>query len=75
MSIASGGNAPLTYHWEFGDGGSDNDPDPDLSGPGSHGTSVAECNRTRWEDWYATIERALLQMREERKSKRKSGEK
>ena len=29
-----------------------------------HGTSVAECNRTRWEDWYATIERALLQMRE-----------
>jgi carboxylesterase len=23
-----------------------------------HGTSVAECNRTRWDDWYATIERS-----------------
>jgi carboxylesterase len=30
-----------------------------------HGTSVAECNRTRWEDWYATVERALLQMHEQ----------
>ena len=29
-----------------------------------HGTSVAECNRTRWEDWYAVVERALLQLRE-----------
>jgi len=29
-----------------------------------HGTSVAECNRTRWEDWYATVERALLKLRE-----------
>lgn len=25
-----------------------------------HGTSVAECNRTRWADWYAAVERSLL---------------
>ena len=29
-----------------------------------HGTTVAECNRTRWDDWYATVERSYLQMRE-----------
>jgi carboxylesterase len=29
-----------------------------------HGTTVAECNRTRWDDWYATIERSYLRMRE-----------
>ena len=29
-----------------------------------HGTSVAECNRTRWDDWYATVERAYHQLRE-----------
>jgi carboxylesterase len=25
-----------------------------------HGTSWEECNRTRWEDWYACVERVLL---------------
>jgi len=29
-----------------------------------HGTSVAECNRTRWEDWYSVVERSLLQLHE-----------
>jgi carboxylesterase len=29
-----------------------------------HGTSVAECNRTRWDDWYATIERSYVSLRE-----------
>ncbi len=29
-----------------------------------HGTSVAECNRTRWDDWYATIERSYQNLRE-----------
>ena len=29
-----------------------------------HGTSVAECNRTRWQDWYATVERSYLTLRE-----------
>ena len=29
-----------------------------------HGTSVAECNRTRWDDWYATVERSYLRLRE-----------
>jgi len=27
-----------------------------------HGTSVAECNITRWEDWYAEVERGMLQL-------------
>ena len=29
-----------------------------------HGTSVAECNRTRWADWYAAVERSYLMLRE-----------
>lgn len=29
-----------------------------------HGTSVAECNRTRWDDWYATVERSYRQLSE-----------
>jgi carboxylesterase len=24
-----------------------------------HGTSLSECNRTRWSDWYATVERSM----------------
>ncbi len=27
-----------------------------------HGTSVTECNRTEWDDWYAEVERALLML-------------
>jgi carboxylesterase len=27
-----------------------------------HGTSVAECNRTQWDDWYACVERSMLQL-------------
>lgn len=30
-----------------------------------HGTSVAECNRTRWDDWYATVERSYRQLSEQ----------
>lgn len=29
-----------------------------------HGTSVAECNLTRWADWYATVERSYLMLQE-----------
>ena len=29
-----------------------------------HGTSVAECNRTRWADWYAAVERSYLMLRQ-----------
>lgn len=29
-----------------------------------HGTSVAECNMTRWDDWFAEDERALLALAE-----------
>jgi carboxylesterase len=29
-----------------------------------HGTTWQEMNRTRWDDWYATVEAALLQLRD-----------
>lgn len=35
--------------------------DPRLPG---HGTSLAECNRTTWQDWYAEVERAFDELRE-----------
>jgi carboxylesterase len=30
-----------------------------------HGTTWQECNRTRWEDWYACVERELLALAED----------
>ncbi len=30
-----------------------------------HGTSIAELARTRWEDWFATVERSLLELADE----------